>query len=283
MQKQYIKSRRKDQKREMLTYKGGSCQLCNYAICARAMDFHHKDPTQKDFGICGMNKSWEEIKTELDKCILVCKNCHGEIHDGLHDQFKILNVKVRSNYANRIYYYRKQFKHNLVQYAGGYCAICTYKKSYRCLSFHHLNKSTKTFEINEATQKTLEEIAVELDKCILLCLNCHSEVHDEISDISDVKPIKNLEYLDIIKSLIQKDEKPLIIEKYYCLDCNVEKKTSAARCVPCSQKYQEKVKWPEIEELIEMLKTSNKVLLAKQLGVSEAAIRKRLSKYMFNT
>mgnify|MGYP003431129005 FL=1 len=49
------------------------------------MEFHHLDPEQKDFGIAakGYTRSWEKVKEELDKCIMVCANCHREIHDGL--------------------------------------------------------------------------------------------------------------------------------------------------------------------------------------------------------
>ena len=48
------------------------------------MDFHHINPQEKDFQISGGTKSFESLKSELDKCILVCRNCHSEIHAGLH-------------------------------------------------------------------------------------------------------------------------------------------------------------------------------------------------------
>ena len=48
------------------------------------MEFHHLDPTQKDFGISSnSNRAWEKIRIELDKCVLVCSNCHREIHEGI--------------------------------------------------------------------------------------------------------------------------------------------------------------------------------------------------------
>ena len=64
-------------------YLGGKCCICGYDKCVDALEFHHKDPTQKDFGIStnGACRSWNKIKQELDKCILLCANCHREVHD----------------------------------------------------------------------------------------------------------------------------------------------------------------------------------------------------------
>ncbi len=68
-----------------IEYGGGCCQLCGYNRCSRALSFHHKDPKEKDFGLSvrGLTRSWEKIQAELDKCVLVCANCHMEIHDGI--------------------------------------------------------------------------------------------------------------------------------------------------------------------------------------------------------
>ena len=77
--------RRKKVRDMALEYKGGSCQICGYKKSKRALSFHHVDPKKKDFGISfrGFTRSWEKTKTELDKCILLCMNCHMEIHDGV--------------------------------------------------------------------------------------------------------------------------------------------------------------------------------------------------------
>ena len=59
--------------------------MCGYDRCQWALDFHHLDPSQKEFGISmdGITRSWERVQKELDKCVLVCSNCHREIHAGL--------------------------------------------------------------------------------------------------------------------------------------------------------------------------------------------------------
>ena len=70
-------------KTTLVEYKGGKCQCCGYNRCIRALEFHHLDPSQKDFTISGKSKSFETLKKEADKCILVCSNCHKEIHAGI--------------------------------------------------------------------------------------------------------------------------------------------------------------------------------------------------------
>ena len=69
-----------------MNYKGGQCRVCGYNRCMSALSFHHLDPNEKDFGIaqaCAL--SWEKVKRELDKCVLLCGNCHAEVHEGVLD------------------------------------------------------------------------------------------------------------------------------------------------------------------------------------------------------
>jgi hypothetical protein len=75
--------RRRDKIKEILVdYKGGKCEICGYDKCISALEFHHKDANEKDFGISakGYTRNIETNKQEVDKCILVCSNCHREIH-----------------------------------------------------------------------------------------------------------------------------------------------------------------------------------------------------------
>lgn len=67
---------------------GGKCQCCNYNACSSALAFHHIDPSQKDLGfgtVRATPKKWESVVNELRKCILVCHNCHSEIHAGMRE------------------------------------------------------------------------------------------------------------------------------------------------------------------------------------------------------
>ena len=82
------KCRRKDQNRitykhkeTLVYYKGGKCEICEYNKCIAALDFHHLNPKEKDPNWEKM-RHWtpERVKKEVDKCKLLCKNCHTELH-----------------------------------------------------------------------------------------------------------------------------------------------------------------------------------------------------------
>lgn len=79
-----IASRKKHKikKQAWVDYLGGECERCGYSKCLAALDFHHKDPTAKENNISDLRgKSINEVKVEMDKCILLCSNCHREHHD----------------------------------------------------------------------------------------------------------------------------------------------------------------------------------------------------------
>lgn len=70
-------------KSKAVAYKGGRCQDCQRSFADCVYDFHHIDPSQKDFSISGRevrHMTWTQIKRELDKCVLLCANCHRLRH-----------------------------------------------------------------------------------------------------------------------------------------------------------------------------------------------------------
>lgn len=80
-----VNKRRRKLKELAVASRGGKCQVCGYSRCISALDFHHVDETKKLFslGTRGLTRSWTKIEEEIKKCILVCSNCHREIHAGL--------------------------------------------------------------------------------------------------------------------------------------------------------------------------------------------------------
>ena len=77
-----VYARRKKVRCMAVAYKGGRCEQCGYNRCVDALEFHHRDPAQKDFSISakGYTRSWSKVKVELDKCSVLCANCHRELH-----------------------------------------------------------------------------------------------------------------------------------------------------------------------------------------------------------
>lgn len=70
-------------KKRSVEYLGGKCERCAWEGHLSGYDFHHKDPTEKDFNPSARelaNKSWERAKEELDKCELLCSSCHRKEH-----------------------------------------------------------------------------------------------------------------------------------------------------------------------------------------------------------
>jgi hypothetical protein len=92
---------RKNKKIKAVEYMGGKCIVCNYDKCISALSFHHIEPHEKEFGFSSnLTKPFEVLKIELNKCIIVCSNCHSEIHAGLIeiDEYVVLQNKIRQTY-----------------------------------------------------------------------------------------------------------------------------------------------------------------------------------------
>ena len=84
-----------------------------------------------------------------------------------------LNKKMRENHRKRIDKFISTYK------KGKSCSLCGYNKHYEILQFHHKEPSEKSFEItlHKIAKKTQEEIKKEMNKCILICPNCHFLLH----------------------------------------------------------------------------------------------------------
>lgn len=79
------KERRQDKRQFIIDFKTGRCcELCGYSKCIEALEFHHKDPKKKLFKIAnGWDRSFKVLREEIDKCRILCRNCHAELHYNL--------------------------------------------------------------------------------------------------------------------------------------------------------------------------------------------------------
>ena len=86
--KKYQRQKRVKQKQMAIEHLGSHCQKCGWSFeVIDVYDFHHLDPNEKEHKIAGMfgRYSWEKIKKELDKCIMLCANCHRIEHAKLRE------------------------------------------------------------------------------------------------------------------------------------------------------------------------------------------------------
>ena len=80
-----VARRRRKVKRILVQEAGGQCELCGYDRCMQALEFHHRDPHTKEFGIAmrGITRSISAVRREVAKCALLCANCHAEVEAGI--------------------------------------------------------------------------------------------------------------------------------------------------------------------------------------------------------
>jgi hypothetical protein len=189
---------------------GGKCVICGNNDF-RILIFHHTKEKQNSISSL-KGRSYESMLCESKKCVLMCNNCHYEYH--------YLNKDVEDKR-------RYDSKKMLLNIKGvSECMKCGYDKFIGSLDFHHRNEITKKFTISEINKcSKIEELGQvlidELEKCDVLCKNCHQLIHintDEIeknlSKITSLKIRKNKRApVDKILELHSKGYKTNIISK----------------------------------------------------------------------
>lgn len=88
------------------------------------------------------------------------------------------NVDYRREYQREAKRKRKQFA---IEYLGNKCAHCGNQYHPAIYEFHHLDPATKDRDPSKMLSLKLERLTAELDKCILLCANCHRLEHHKES------------------------------------------------------------------------------------------------------
>lgn len=170
-----LKKRRLRRKAELVAAAGGQCVDCRYATCLAALEFHHCDATTKEFGVGNFSGSFERLLAEVAKCDLLCANCHRQ-HHALEDA-NLVDMKPTA-------VSRRRTKLRAVDWVGGSCYGCDLAFAPQVFEFHHWDARDKDFGIaTKGITRPWEKIVAELDKCVMLCANCHREVHAGIRTI----------------------------------------------------------------------------------------------------
>jgi hypothetical protein len=143
-------------------YLGGKCTKCGNEDFI-VLDLHHVEQKDKNLNDIIGNRLSDVLK-EVKKCILLCANCHQEAHRAKKD------TKFTRN--KRVYLEIK---------GADCCEVCGYKEYIGSLNFHHINPEEKEFCIGKINTTRLsdikEKIEIELNKCKVLCRNCHRKEH----------------------------------------------------------------------------------------------------------
>ena len=177
---------------------------------------------------------------------------------------------------NNVKSYRQRQKANIIYVMGGKCACCGYDRCSQALELHHLNPEEKDFTFSKNTNRAWPAITEELPKTILVCANCHREIHAGIIDnsllVSTYDEVKSTE---VTNKFAESKSKHL----NYCKICGKEITGKATYCVECSQKLSRKTERPTREVLKKELREMPMLQIGKKYGVSDNAVRKWCDKY----
>ena len=140
---QAVSDFRRRRKENLLKVAGDKCNICNYSKAISALEFHHIDPTKKEYSIAskGTCHNIQQDLLEVQKCILVCANCHREIHEGLYSNEFLLEKQIYDeDYAKTLTTLKKDITINCSKCGAqiardtltGLCGKCARLASRKC-------------------------------------------------------------------------------------------------------------------------------------------------------
>lgn len=167
--------------------------------------------------------------------------------------------------------FRQRLKDRAAYVMGNECACCGYNKCIQALEFHHLDPEEKDFSFGKNPNRSWKDTRNELQKCILVCANCHREIHYGLIDNSLLESSFDENRAKEIDQLVD-DVKAHKI--YYCKICGTEVWRGSEYCPECAAKIRRKVERPTREELKQLIRSNSFLALGRQFGVSDNTIRK---------
>lgn len=157
---------------------------------------------------------------------------------------------------------------------GEKCQICGYDRCITALELHHINPSEKDFSFNQKDNMSWERLQPELQKCILVCANCHREIHQNLIT-QELLSSYNTERAEEISQKI----KDLTHKTYYCKECGAIVSRGKEHCPQCAALMKRVVERPTREELKSLIRTESFVDIGRRFKVTDNAIRKWCDSY----
>jgi len=148
---------------------GGKCTGCGN-VDPITMVFHHSSDEKEENINTLIKNRWSNVLIELPKCVLLCARCHSD-----HHCYDVRGLKI---------------KRRLLELKGSSkCIECGY--DHDGLDFHHLDEEKKKFNFGHIIARKLvvpiDLIIEELDKCVVLCKNCHIYKHFDVDRFNKFK------------------------------------------------------------------------------------------------
>lgn len=146
------------------------CKECGESD-PRCLDFHHTEPESKTRAIGELithGHGRDSLRAEMEKCVILCANCHRKEHDELPTEPESKRERQRVWLAD----YQRE--------AGG-CQRCP-ETDPRCLVFHHTGEKDATIARLVADSASRAKLRAEVKRCTVLCSNCHRKEHVELPD-----------------------------------------------------------------------------------------------------
>lgn len=184
-------------------------------------------------------------------------------------------------------FWRKQIKKRAIQAFGNKCLICGNSFPDSVYDFHHIDPETKDFSFGgsgtPSSKSGWYDIRDELQKCILVCSNCHRIIHNEKNDFTiENKNYFNMNYYnwEDVNYIINHETLERICknkrEPHQCFECGAirERTSKSGLCKKCADKKQQTTERPSREELKKLIRENSFTSLGEKFGVSDNAIRK---------
>ena len=170
-----LKKRRRRRKAELVAAHGGHCIDCGYSGPPAIFEFHHRDPSTKSFTLGEFSGALEQLLREAEKCDLLCPNCH-----------RIRHAALEAASLDPVVVHRRRRKLKAVSHMGSTCYACGRDGPAAMFEFHHWNADEKDFGLSESgIPHSWSRVIAELAKCVMLCANCHREVHAGVRELDE--------------------------------------------------------------------------------------------------
>lgn len=185
-------------------------------------------------------------------------------------------MSIRSERVKR---WRVRTKQRLVEAFEGKCGICGYDRCEDVFEFHHVDSSTKDFGLGAVRGNIIswDRIVAEVRKCVMLCSNCHKELHSSRSNTTLPENITrfNEEYA------FYKTEKEELLNP--CPICNKLKPVAHKTCSSkCAGRMNRKVDWDAVDVVELVNQYQNYEAIGDLLGVTGAAVSRRYKQVIKN-